>query len=148
MSIARIPSYWPALPWPWPWRRPCLQVTSAILRLLLALKSQQEHHRAHGSDISGGSGNESGACRWGAALLLACPCLARTCSSAHTGTSVCLPASSSWLPARPPPPRSCCIHVAFYRPALPADSEAESEEEGEPDELDSDEDEVDEAYMK
>lgn len=36
------------------------QVTSAVLRLLLALKQQQEEHRAHGgSDGEGGSGNES-----------------------------------------------------------------------------------------
>ncbi|PSC72993.1 importin beta-like SAD2 [Micractinium conductrix] len=35
------------------------QVTSAILRLLLALKQQQEEHRAHGDSDSDESGNES-----------------------------------------------------------------------------------------
>ena len=36
------------------------QVTSAVLRLLLALKTQQEEHRHHGGSDDG-SGNESGA---------------------------------------------------------------------------------------
>jgi len=45
-------------------------VTSAILRLLLALKQQQEEHKAHGSED--GSGNESGACAWCAHAHNAC----------------------------------------------------------------------------
>lgn len=53
-STQRLPCLGPA-PGPHP------QVTSAVLRLLLALKQQQEEHRAHGgSDGEGGSGNESG----------------------------------------------------------------------------------------